>query len=356
MGKEIILSCETNTEGLTVTWEKDGQKLMCVQDKHIMKQDGTECSLKILNADERDDGNYTIQLENNLGTASCSAMVNVELSEWRTVQWEQNATVSSLKEFKIDNDHVRQLRFLLYGPVGAGKSSIINTIRTIFEDRQFEGLCVNCPVATLSKCYTKNYLKYSIGTEGALPLIFSDTMGVEKGESEGVCSDDIINALKGHITEGYVFNPTGQILEDNPLYRINPSLSDRIHCLVNVIAADKIALMDVEVINKMKKVREAASRIGFPQVVFMTRVDLACPLTTRNLHCIYRSRKIKENMQKCSNLLGVPVNCIFPVKNYYEETTVNEDTNCLMLDALKHIIPWVHKYVVNCSTMSTNKQ
>ncbi|XP_076857274.1 interferon-induced protein 44-like isoform X2 [Brachyhypopomus gauderio] len=309
---------------------------MCVQDKHIMKQNGTKCFLTILNADEGDEGNYTIQLENKS-----------ELKEWRTVQWKQNAMVDSLKEFKMDNNQVRELNFLLYGPVGAGKSSIINTIKTIFEGRH----CVICPVAARStESFTKMYQKHSIRREGVVPLVFYDTMGVEKQESAGVRTDDVISALKGHITEDYAFNPILQILEGNPQYRMNPGLCDRIHCLINVISADKIALMDEEYINKMKKVREAARTMGIIQVVFMTDVDLACPMIKDSLRYIYRSKKIKENMQKCSNLLGVPVNCIFPVKNYHEETDLIEDINCLMLDALKRIIPWAQEYVVKCST------
>ncbi|XP_076857459.1 interferon-induced protein 44-like isoform X2 [Brachyhypopomus gauderio] len=347
-GEEIRLSCETNTEGLTVTWEKDGEKPTCVQDKHIMKQDGTKCSLQILNADERDEGKYTVKVENKSGTASCSAMVIVELKEWRTVQWKQNVMVDSLSKLKMDNDQVRELNFLLYGPVGAGKSSIINTVKTIFEDHY----CVICPVAAQStKSYTKIYQKYNIRREGVVPLVFHDTMGVEKGETEGVRTDDIISALKGHITEGYVFNPILQILKQNPQYHKNSSLCDMIHCLVNVIPADKIAVMDEQSIDKMKKVGEAASILGIPQVVFLTAVDLACPLTKGNVHCIYRSKKIKENMQKCSNLLGVPVNCIFPVKNYHEEIHLNEDINCLMLDAVAQIIHRAHAFVV---TMATN--
>ncbi|XP_076857452.1 interferon-induced protein 44-like isoform X2 [Brachyhypopomus gauderio] len=361
-GEQISLSCEANNTGLTVTWEKDGYKLKCVQDKHIMEQKETEsevwktkCSLKIQNADERDQGNYTINLKNELGTASCSAMVTVELKEWRTVQWNQKAMVPSVKEFKIDNDQVKELRFLLYGAVGVGKSSTVNTIRTIFEGRPFVGCLAE---AAAGRSFTKTYEKYGIanGREGMLPLAFNDIMGVEKGESAGVRTDDIINAMKGHITEGYVFHTEFPITEKDPKYRRNPSLSDRIHCLVSVVGADKIKMMDQEFINKMKKVREAASGMGIPQVVFMTRVDLACPMTKGNLKNIYRSRKIKEIMNTCSNLLGVPMNCIFPVKNYHDEIHVKEDINCLMLDALTQIVHWAHDFVVTCSTIPIHKE
>ncbi|XP_076857253.1 interferon-induced protein 44-like [Brachyhypopomus gauderio] len=263
--------------------------------------------------------------------------------------------VTSVKEFKIDNDRVRELRFLLYGPIGVGKSSTVNTIRSIFERRAF----VNCLAAAASgTSHTKCYEKYGIGNgrEGMLPLAFYDIMGVEKQESAGVRTDDIINALKGHIKEGYVFHTQFPITEKDPKYCRNPSLSDRIHCLVSVVGAEKITMMDQEFINKMRKVREAASGMGIPQVVFMTRVDLACPMTKENLKNIYRSRKIKELMNTCSNLLGVPVNCIFPVKNYHDETHMNEEINCLMLDALTQIIHWAHDYVVTFSTIPIHKE
>ncbi|XP_035378625.1 interferon-induced protein 44-like [Electrophorus electricus] len=342
MGKEIILSCETNTEGLTVTWEKDGHTLKCVQDKHVMKQDGNNWSLQILNADEVDEGNYTIKLENQSGRDACSAKVIVELKEWRTVQWKQNEMVDYLRTFTIDIDEVKELRFLLYGLVGAGKSSTINTIKTIFGGSQF----VNCLAEAMSTTsFTMKYEKYVIadGKEDLLPLAFNDTVGVEK--EQGVHTDDIISALRGHIKEGYVFNPKSQISEENPHYLKNPSLSDRIHCLVSVVAADRIAVMDQEIINKMRQVRQAANRMGIPQVVFMTRVDLACPLTKENLRYIYKSKKVRDNMQKCSSLLGIPVNCIFPVKNYHMETHVSGDINCLMLDALTQIVDWANDYV-----------
>lgn len=45
-------------------------------------------------------------------------------------------------------------------------------------------------------------------------------------------------------------------------YNKSPSPSDRAHCLVNLIPADKIALMDDEVIKKMRAIRLVASDLG----------------------------------------------------------------------------------------------
>lgn len=43
-------------------------------------------------------------------------------------------------------------------------------------------------------------------------------------------------------------------------------------------------------------------------------------------------------MQHCSNLVGVSVNHIFPVKNYHEEMDTDDDMDALILKALDQIV------------------
>ncbi|XP_072535224.1 interferon-induced protein 44-like [Salminus brasiliensis] len=358
-GDNVILQCEAKTEELTATWKRNEKNLDCVQGKHNMGKKNNFFFLEIKNAKECDEGNYSITLKNKSGKeSSCSAMVTVELDEWREVQWNQDEMIDTLRAFKTQNGEVKQLRLLVYGPIGAGKSSIINTIKTIFEGR----LCVNFLAASdwseSSKSQTIYYKKQEVGNakNGLLPFIFNDIMGVEKEDQHGVHPDDIISALKGHVKDGYQFNPTSPLTEHNLYYCKNPDLKDRIHCLVNIIPADKISILDDKVIQKMKKVRDEASKLDLPQVVFMTRVDKACPLTAEDLHNVYKSKKIKQNMEKCSGALGVPLNCIFPVKNYYKETEISEDINCLMLHALTKIVLWADDYAVEYSRKQTSAE
>ncbi|XP_053352246.1 interferon-induced protein 44-like [Clarias gariepinus] len=301
---------------------------------------------------ESDEGNYTITLSNSSGSASCSAIVRVEIEDWRKVQWGQkDLLLKSLKSFKICNE-VKELRYLVYGPVGAGKSSTINTIRSIFEGRQF----VNCLAAAEStKSHTLCFESYRFANKKeSFPFIFYDIMGAEA--EDGVLTQDVISALKGHMKEGYTFNPDTPMSESNLYYNQNPSLSDQMHCLVYVVPADKISVMEEAFLKKLESVRKTASIMVIPQVVFMTKVDRACQMTKENLRNIYKSKKIRENVIKYSNALGVPVNCIFPVLNYHEETHVNEDINCLMLDALIQIIHYANDYVVTCSTSKVSNQ
>lgn len=61
-------------------------------------------------------------------------------------------------------------------------------------------------------------------------------------------------------------------------------------------------------------------------------------------------------MQECSNLLGVPMNHIFPVKNYDEEIDTEDDTDVLILRALTQIVQIANdKLVRSLSSDERNK-
>uniref|UniRef100_W5KKK1 Interferon-induced protein 44-like n=1 Tax=Astyanax mexicanus TaxID=7994 RepID=W5KKK1_ASTMX len=247
--------------------------------------------------------------------------------------------ISYLKTLRISREDVRELRFLLHGPVGAGKSSIINTVKSIFEGHQF----INClAAAEVTKSFTVKFKKFSLEN---VPFAMYDVMGLEDGDTKGVHTEDIINALKGHIADNYEFNPASAMDTKNRYYIHNPTLNDRMHCLVSVIPADRISLMNDDTIQKMKVIRAAASKLEIPQVLFMTRVDQGCKLTQNDLGKIYQSKKIRDKVMECSNRLGVPVRCIFPVKNYSEENKSDEKLNCLMLEAFSQIVHSANDYL-----------
>ncbi|CAB1342291.1 unnamed protein product [Coregonus sp. 'balchen'] len=170
------------------------------------------------------------------------------------------------------------------------------------------------------------------------PFVFNDVMGFEKQSGKGVNEDDLIKALTGHVKEGHKFNPIHPLTEGDLGYNKSPSPSDRAHCLVSLIPADKIALMDDDVIKKMRAIRVKASELGIPQMVILTRADMACPLVKDNLRNMYLSKYIKEKMEKCSIRLGVPVNCILPVRNYHEEIDLDNEMDVMLLRALKQMV------------------
>ncbi|XP_053532153.1 interferon-induced protein 44-like isoform X2 [Ictalurus punctatus] len=256
---------------------------------------------------------------------------------WRIMRGDKDSLREELRNFKLCSSDVKFVRLLIVGEVGAGKSSFINSVNNAFQERITSRALVD---ATSGTSFTKIYKTHHIkGKDGSrLPFVFNDIMGLEPADGQGAHVKDIISALKGFLEEGYKFNPVNPASENDSNYKTNTKVSDQTFCLVNVLSANKVSLMDQKLIQKMKEIREVASEYNLPQVVILTKVDEICPLVKQDLMKVYTSKKIKEKMQVCSNLLGIPLSNIFPVKNYHEEVDTKDDVDFLILKALDQIV------------------
>ncbi|KAL7852987.1 hypothetical protein SRHO_G00187720 [Serrasalmus rhombeus] len=103
--------------------------------------------------------------------------------------------------------------------------------------------------------------------------------------------------------------------------------------------------MNSKVIDKMRTIRQKATELAIPQVIVLTKVDQTCMMVNEDLRNISRSKKIKEKVQECSNILGNSSNSIYPVKNYHAETTQDDDTDALILMALRDIVNFANDHV-----------
>uniref|UniRef100_A0A3B4G849 G domain-containing protein n=1 Tax=Pundamilia nyererei TaxID=303518 RepID=A0A3B4G849_9CICH len=153
------------------------------------------------------------------------------------------------------------------------------------------------------------------------PFAFTDIMGLEK--DTGVMVEDITLAMKGYVKDGYTVSPESSLSEHDHKYNKEPTLNDKVHVLVSVIDANKIKLMSDDIIKQMRTVRLAASDMGIPQMAILTKIDEACP-------------EVKKTYKKCivSVISGIPLYCIFPVKNYHSEIQTDDDIDTLILAAL----------------------
>ncbi|XP_042561132.1 interferon-induced protein 44-like [Clupea harengus] len=348
-GQAITFRWDANCK-VDGTWKKEG--LMLHSDDRIIITEPKPylCfNLTIHNATEEDEGEYSLELSNWRGQVSGSAKVKVldYAVAWRKIDCGENDLVkTALRKFTPSNTETQCIRFLIHGPIGAGKSSIINSIKTVFQGR----MKVNAYAAPGTETtQTKTYQTYEIKDQQGekLSFVFNDIMGLESTETGGVLIADIISALKGHIVDGYVFNQSSA-LSEGFYYNNNPTLNEKVHCLVSAMPANKILLLDESnsIIKKMNEVREVAKNLGIPHVVLMTHVDSCCPLVKEDLDKIYVSKKIKIAMENCSIKLGVPMNRIFPVKNYHEENSLDKKIDCLILDALQNIVDFANEYVI----------
>ncbi|KAK3511096.1 hypothetical protein QTP70_030288, partial [Hemibagrus guttatus] len=219
-----------------------------------------------------------------------------------------------LKDVKEFKPSTKVLRIVLYGPTGSGKSSFMNSVQRVLLGRNAMSALENSTLAGATFTKKLNIHKVKKGSNQPYPLEIIDTMGIELSEG-GIKKEDLIQALEGHILDG---------------------CGKYIYILV-IWLKDHIC--------KVKEVREQASLLGIPQVIVMTNVDKACKLVNKDLKKMYYSKKIKEKVDECSNAVGIPLNAIYPVKNYSDSITQDPDTDTLILTALRDILHFAKDYV-----------
>ncbi|KAG8007046.1 Interferon-induced protein 44 [Nibea albiflora] len=248
-------------------------------------------------------------------------------------------------DYQPHNDDLEQQRILLYGPTGSGKSSFINSVDSVLQGRVTARASAD---AISLESFSRKYRTYKIqkGRPGTFyPFSFTDIMGIEKDTDKGARVEDIKLAMSGHIKDGYNFNPVSKIAEDDHKYNKTPTLNDRVHVLVCVVSATTTDILSAQSVAKMREVRVAASEMGIPQLAILTKIDEACPEVFADIKNAYKSKHLKEKMEQLNLALGVPLNCIFPVKNYHSEINTDDDIDTLILSALKQIIHFGEDFV-----------
>uniref|UniRef100_A0A3B5LAU2 Uncharacterized protein n=1 Tax=Xiphophorus couchianus TaxID=32473 RepID=A0A3B5LAU2_9TELE len=163
-----------------------------------------------------------------------------------------------VKEYKPEIEDVKHLRVLMFGHVGAGKSSFINSVSNVLRGRM--SIPALTSATTSDRSFTIKVMRRGT-SKTFLPLVFNDVMGLEDGNNSGIHASDITLAMKGHVKEGHKFNPVGPLTKDDFGYNPNPSLNDKVHVLVCVMSANAPQIK-ASVLQKMKEVRETASKLG----------------------------------------------------------------------------------------------
>ncbi|XP_045905851.1 interferon-induced protein 44-like [Micropterus dolomieu] len=299
---------------------------------------------------------------NDLNLTDCEVYQVEESPEfekpWRPVVWENEKRTEMMDSIKLYcplASSVSQVRVLLIGPVGSGKSSFFNSINSVFRGHVTNQAIAGCSTTSL----TTQFRTYSVkaGREGKpLPIILCDTMGLEESTGAGLDIDDIVSILKGHLPDSYQFNPSAPLQSEAHGYRKSPALKDKIHCVVYIIDACKVSIMPTKLEEKLGAIRKKVNSMGIPQLVLMTKVDEACPFVSQDIKNIYKSSYIKELMQEVSARLGVPLSCVVPVKNYSQELELDLDCDILLLTSIIQMLRFADNYFDELSDRSSSIQ
>lgn len=268
---------------------------------------------------------------------------------WRNIQWtneKKEQLMKAVQNYQPDIKTVHQARVLLVGPVGAGKSSFFNSINSAFRGNMTSQAIAGTAESSVTTQFRTYTIKAGKGG-GAVPLILCDTMGLEENPDAGLDIEDLVNIYKGHIKDRYQFSSSGPLQADAPGFKKNVTLSDKIHCVAYVVDTCKASILSQKMRDKFAAIRKKTNQLGIPQILLMTKVDEACPLVGEDLKNVYRSAYIQKTAHKLSESLGIPLNCVLPVKNYSQELELEQDTDTLLFAAVNQMLNYADNFFEN---------
>ncbi|CAO2600436.1 Interferon-induced protein 44 [Lemmus lemmus] len=188
----------------------------------------------------------------------------------RDIDLMQNRLLHALRTYKPYGDRVPQARILLLGPIGAGKSSFVNSVKSIFRGSITHQAVVGCDRNGISDTYRTYSVKYR-GDDSPLPFVLCDSLGLS--QNAGLHTDDLANILTGHIPDRYQFNFKKPITSDHPNYIRGILLQNIIHCVVLVFDIRSVEHLSYGMVAKIKRIRRMLIQFGFLHVVLLTHVD-----------------------------------------------------------------------------------
>lgn len=260
--------------------------------------------------------------------------------EWNAEYFEN--LMSEVNNFGPPEEvQVSQSKILIIGPVGAGKSSFFNTIASVFRGH----VTGQAPSGCAEHSITSKFRMYQVRTSSRKTLNFRlcDTRGLE--ETQGIDAHDIVYLLEGNVPDGYQFNPSLPISQEIAGFKKNPTLKDRIHCVCIVIDGSTAGVLPEKLLEKIKAIQTKMNVRCVPQRVLLTKVDKICPMVEADTAQVFKSEAIFEQVNKISQILGIPRSHVLPMKNYEKEVDLNESTNILALLTLRQILRATEDYM-----------
>ncbi|XP_076872595.1 interferon-induced protein 44-like [Brachyhypopomus gauderio] len=259
---------------------------------------------------------------------------------WREVRWTEKTRQTmrtKLVSCKVKLESLSRVKALLLGPVGSGKSSLVNSIRSVMYKR-----VMHLPiVGSKERAFTKKLTTYDIRSEkGGAPtaLGLCDVMGLGDQDLAGLSYSDALAVIQGRVPEGYKFQSDAPISDKVTGYRTAPSLKEQVHCVLFVLDASEVESYSNTLRSTLRELHTAVSELGVPRLILLTHVDQVCSTVEEDVKHVYSSRTLQEKMQNAAELVGLPLSYVLPVKNYISQLAVDCNTDILLLSVVDSIL------------------
>ncbi|KAL4219065.1 hypothetical protein ACF0H5_021648 [Mactra antiquata] len=225
---------------------------------------------------------------------------------------------------------------LLLGPVGAGKSSFINSCLSVGIGRKKS----IAQTGSDEGSYTLEFKRYK-GSDLLKNFRFMDCMGIEGAFGKGFHPNDIIFLLEGHVKRNYKFDQDRPMDKESKFYRPNPTFEEKTHCVVFVI--DAKAMNDgipQAYVDKIKWLQKEIKKADVPRALILTKCDLLCSKVQENVNNIFRSVKVERAVKAASEVFAIDISSIHPVVNYEVDVELSTANNVPILLALRQILQY----------------
>uniref|UniRef100_A0A8C7YJC1 Interferon-induced protein 44-like protein n=1 Tax=Oryzias sinensis TaxID=183150 RepID=A0A8C7YJC1_9TELE len=229
-----------------------------------------------------------------------------------------------------------QAQVLVLGPVGSGKSSFISSVQSVFHGRVVNRAMVGSISTSFTKKVKVNRQKRRTEVKKGEDsgLVMCDINGFGDGDITGLTLHDIVSVIKGHIPNGHKFSLEQPVTSETVGYVKTPSLAEKIHCVVFVVDASKIATYPKSLSATFRMLREQISNLGKQKCVSEKLTLVKNPI--QNVICVC--------MNKAGVLLGMSTSYIVPVKNYSSELDLDLKKDILLLSAVDHILQYAELF------------
>jgi hypothetical protein len=245
---------------------------------------------------------------------------------------------------------------LLCGGVGAGKSTIINSLLSVFNDEVVEE-AVSASSTTSVTSKVRSYRLESTGSDVQTRIFLWDTPGFTYGDGARTYQHgQLTYILNGHIPHGFEGVDTVPITPDTPKLRLSPQPVDRMHVVLLCVHYKSLepknnpymARVDefVECItnkaspwtesecarNYLKPPNGLVQHWTWPSettflnhnivipalqpILLVTHVDELDPRINTDKSMLFKSHAVKLYLDMASQKTGLPRKCIFPVSTF----------------------------------------
>lgn len=272
---------------------------------------------------------------------------------WSTV-WREDADVftQNRKDGLIDEiknlgitGECRTINILVFGLVGSGKSSLVNTFITASRNSgQLSSYAVSHPNNYRST--TKKLVEVELMTlsNNATVNIF-DCIGFPPDMNKATTLiDDIKKTINGHIKSGYEFqNKT--IQENDEYYRRNPTLSDKMHCVLFVVNGEQDLKENDSVYSPLKSLQNHLEDMNIPIRLILTKADKPSVCGVSGLSYIFWSTEAKNKVEDAKKRFALLDCQVYPIANYVSGTKQTVTQDVLALLAMNSIIQEALLYI-----------